>query len=309
MISDYVKREQECEQAFHEQGRFWHLYTSGKEMEMIFKSDDDFKYGITSSAMSLHDVNIEGKGLKLYAFALMSNHVHNLLCGSEEDCRQYFSLWKGRLQRYFAETADLTKFKCEMQPIDDVQAFRFELAYINRNGYVNNLRELPFSYEWSSGRYHFNPAAKEITARKVSGISCRDKKKLFRTRLTDSYDSMMLYKDYISPLCFCEIEAGECLFNTPHQYFKCLTKAVEEYSSIARKLGENVFLNDGEMFNVAYRMAKEVYKADDPKLLGANDKIEMAKIMRKKYNASNSQIFRILKLDKYIIESLFSKPL
>ncbi len=275
---------------------------------MIFKSEEDFKYGITSSAMSLCDVNQSGGRLKLYAFAIMSNHVHNLVCGSKEDCLQYFRIWKGRLQRYFAGTIELSKFNCNIQSIDNLQSFRLELAYINRNGFVNNLQEIPFSYEWTSGRYHFNPVTKEISMKRVAEISCREKKKLFRTRVTELYDSMLLHKDYISPLSFCEIEEGENLYNTPHQYFKYLTKAVEEYSLIAKRLGDNIFLNDSEMFNVTYKIAKEIYHADDPKLLGAEEKIEVAKIMHNKYHASNSQISRILKLDRHLLEILFPKP-
>ncbi len=237
----------------------------------------------------------------------MSNHVHNLLCGSEEDCFSYFEKWKARLQRCFAGRMDLSKWKCNMKAVDSLKAFRYEVAYINRNGFVNNQSETPFSYEWSSGRYHFNPVVKEIPVMQVGNLSFREKREIFRARVTGQYDYLRVSKGYISPLCFCEVSKGESLYNTAHQYFNFISKGVEEFSLIAQSLGEHLFLNDTEMFNVAYRRAKELYKSE-PKLLAPEEKIEMAKFIHHKYNASNSQVQRILKMDKSIVEALFPKP-
>ena len=43
----------------------------------------------------------------------------------------------------------------------------------------------------------------------------------------------------------------------------------------------------------------------NPTLLGRNDKIEVAKLMKYDYNASNSQIMRLLKIDERILDELF----
>ncbi len=261
---------------------------------------------MTSCALALYDVNSSGGSLKLFAFALMSNHIHNLLCGSEEDCISYFEKWRARLKRCFAGRIDLSKWKCNMKAVDNLKSFRYEVAYINRNGFVNNQAETPFSYEWSSGRYHFNPVVKEILITQVSNLSFREKREVFRSRVTDQYDSLKVSKGYISPLCFCEISKGEGLYNTAHQYFNFISRGIEEYSLIARSLGEQLFLNDTEMFNVVYRRSKELYKSE-PKLLAPEEKIEMARFMHHKYHASNSQIQRILKMDISALEELFPK--
>ncbi len=307
MKSEFLYREMECEGSFLQKGQFWHLFTPGNCQEIIFKNDDDFKFGMTSSAMSLTDVVASGRPLKLYAFALMSNHVHNLLCGSEEDCNEYFNLWKSRLLRYFAGKVDLSKFNCQLIPVETLKSFRYEVAYINRNGFVHNKKEIPFSYEWSSGRYHFNPVTREIPLTGIKNLNCREKKTLFKSRMSNLYDSLMTSKGYISPLSFCEIEDGEDLYNSPHQYFNLLYKSVEEHSLIAKRIGDSIFLNDNEMLSIVYKRSKDLYKVDDPKLLKPDDKVEMAKFMHHEYNASNGQIQRMLKIDKYIVESLFPK--
>ncbi len=304
---NYVKRENSCQCYFLNEGLFWHLCTPGDVQEIIFRNEDDFKYGMTASALSLNDVNESGARIRLYAFALMSNHVHNLLCGSREACIEYFRLWKIRLQKYFMYSVDLNSFNCKLVPIENLKSFRYEVAYINRNGFVHNLREIPFSYEWSSGRYYFNPVTKEIPLKRIGEISCREKKALLKCRVTDAYDSLMISKGYVSPWSFCEIEKGEELFNTPHQYFKLLYKSVEEYAEIAGLIGESIYLNDDEMYAVVCKKTAEMFRADSPKLLSANDKIELAKVLHKDYNASNGQIQRMLKLEKTVVESLFPK--
>ncbi len=209
--------------------------------------------------------------------------------------------------RYFGVKIDLSGFRCELIPIEDLKSFRYEAAYINRNGFVNNLKEIPFSYEWSSGRYYFNPVTRELPITEVKNMNCREKKALFKSRSTDSYNSLSMGNGYISPLCFCEISDGENLYNTPHQYFNYLYKSVEEYSLIAQRIGDSIFLNDNEMFSVVYSKSRELYNVEEPKLLKAEDKIKMAKMMHNDYKASNSQIQRMLKLDRHVIDTLFPK--
>ncbi len=293
---------------FLNSGPFWHLCTPGELQEIIFKTTDDFGYGVVSSALALSEMRASGSSLKLYAFAIMSNHIHELLAGSREDCLEYFRKRRAKLIRYFAKTADLSKFICQLIEVKDLKSFRNEVAYVHRNGFVNNTSETPFSYEWSTGRYYFNPAAKEMAVTKVSNLSYRAKKNLLRSKGTNEYDNLSVVKGYVSPMSFCEIEEGEALFRNAHQYFHHISRASESYGLIAKNLGDKVFLNDEEMLSVVYKKTKEMFSEDSPKLLPAEAKLEMARLMHNEYNASNGQIQRILKIDKSIVNNLFPIP-
>ncbi len=129
-INDYVASEGFCENEFYNLGPFWHLCTPGELQEMLFKSEEDFKFGITSMAISLHEVNSSGRSVYLYAFAVMSNHVHELLSGSYDDCMEYFRIRKMKLKRYFPSDVDLTSFNCQLIQVETVNDFRHEVAYI-----------------------------------------------------------------------------------------------------------------------------------------------------------------------------------
>ncbi len=308
IINDYLRRESDCEMQFNYGGPFWHLFTPGEVQEIIFTDRDDFGFGITSMAMALKDAETAGLNVNLYSFALMTNHAHLLLAGPREDCIECFGLWKSRLKRYFSGRVNLEKFECSLTAVPDLRALRGEIAYIHRNGFVNNLKENPFSYEWSSGMYYFNPATKFLSSVKIADLKYRDRQQLLKARIVHDFDAHLAYRGYISPRSFCNIDKGESFFRDAHQYFYAISRNSESYSMIARTLGDRVFLNDEEMFGVVCRKAKELFNIDRPKLLNQSEKIEVARIMHKDYNASNGQITRMLKLEKAIVEELFPKP-
>ncbi len=305
IINDYVRRESDCEVFFLENGPFWHLCTPGEGQELIFKSHDDFRFGITSMAMALVEAGDAGCNVKLYAFALMSNHVHVMAAGTDEACMKFFRIWKSRLKRYFAGEVNLSLFECRLIPVKSLNSLRNEIAYIHRNGFVNNLRETPFSYEWTSGMYYFNPAVRRIPCIMVSDLSYRGRQKLFKSRVSYDFDGFAVADGYISPLSFCEITNGEFLFRDAHKYFHSISKKGESYGLIAKTLGDRTFLNDEEMFGVVCRKVKEVYKADSIKSLSQAERMEIARIMHHEYNASNGQIQRMLKLEKSIVSEMF----
>ncbi len=305
--NDAIKKIYECERRFESLKPFWHLFTDGTNQEIIFKQGEDFRFAITSIALALHEVNSSGLKVRIYAFTIMSNHVHELVSGSKEDCYEYFRIRRGKLMRYFGAKTSLTNFKCTLKPINDIKYLREIVAYIHRNAFVVDRSQTPYSYEWSSGRYYFNPAAKEIQLKAYSKLSFKDKRDIFRSRVDTMYNKFSIFNGYVSPLSFCEIEDGETLFHDAHKYFHMLSRDVESYSSIANELCDTVFLNDEELYLIVYKMAKEKYMANSPKYLTPDAKLQIAKEIHYQYNASNSQIQRILKLDRNIVATLFPK--
>ena len=70
-------------------------------------------------------------------------------------------------------------------------------------------------------------------------------------------------------------------------------------------MGDSVFYTDEEMYSAIYSHCAKKYDIKNLTLLGKNDKIEVAKLMKYDYNASNSQIMRLLKIDERILDELF----
>lgn len=104
---------------------------------------------------------------------------------------------------------------------------------------------------------------------------------------------------------FCRIDIGESMFRDARSYFNSLTRNAEAFSQIAQRLKDSVFLTDDEMYAAATMYAEKTYGNRQLTLLTSEQKIQMSKELHFKYNASNQQIRRLLKLDIGILNELF----
>ncbi len=307
-LNNSVQRRWDRDMYFENEGPFWHLCTNGTEQTDIFLKEDDFKTGVTAIGLSLIDARKAGLNVKLYAFALMGNHLHELVAGPEADCLEFFKCQKRRLARFVCDRVSLAKFNCKLVSVPDLNALENEICYIHRNGYLVHSDEVPYSYEWSTGMYYFNRHMKKIPVVKFADLKYRVKREITKSAVSDKYDDLLWSDGYISPLSFCEIENGERLFRNAHRYFYKLSRNYESYGLIAKALGEEVFLSDEDMYSVICSRAKSMFNLDRLRELSPNQKLELARLVHKEYNASNSQIKRILNLPDCVLRELFPKP-
>ncbi len=295
----------ECE--LKERKGFWHLCTNGEIQADIFLSDDDFKSGMNVVALSLLDIRESGCEVTLYAFALMNNHLHELVYGSYNDCFEYFRCQKNRISRLFSTRVSFINFKCELIAVEDQNSLQNEICYIHRNGYLVNSGMVPYSYRWSTAPYYFNEILKVSPLKGFRELTFRQKRLLTHSVVSDRYDELKLADGYISPLSFCAIVQGESLFRNAHQYFHKLSRSYEAYSLIAKRLGEIVFLTDEDLYSVLCNKCKTIYNIESPRLLNPRQRLEMAKLLRKDFNSTNAQLKRMLNLSTYILQELFPK--
>ena len=296
-----ASKEDRIEYLFHSKGPFWHLCTPGTSQEIIFHSDEDFNYGITSAAMSVDST------VRIIASAVMSNHIHDILSGEETACFEYFERRKIFLRRYSQVTGrkvDFSSFECSVIPIESLSALRAEIAYVNRNGYLVNPQCTPYSYKWSSGMYYFNPEAC-TGGRPFSELTYRERRLITHSRLVDLPSNYLVKDGTIRMSSFVCIKEGEGYYRDAHQYFNFLSRNREAYGEVAKRLGDEVFLTDNELFDALCGRCRRQFGESKPSALSPNDKITAAVMMKNEYHASNGQIRRMLKLSDQAIKELF----
>lgn len=152
---------------------------------------------------------------------------------------------------------------------------------------------------------YFNPYAFATDARPIGSLTRDEKLKLCHSRIPDLPANYLVKDGMILPQSFCTIKYGESLYRDAHQYFSIISKNYEAYSEIAKRLGDDVFLNDDEMFAVVSMLTKKRFGDVRVTLLPNNSKIELAKTLKSDYNASEGQIRRILRMDRGIVSELF----
>lgn len=300
--------EQDCEYRFMTGKPFWHLFTDGNKVDIIFSSVEDLKTGMNLLAVCC----LRLPEVESFTFELMNNHLHIILSGDMDKCKELFEAFKSMLKRYFSRNGrivDLKGFNCEMIQITSLQSLRNEIIYANRNGFVARPDCTPFSYPWGAGAWFFNPLLNLIPAKDYDKLTVKEKRAICHSNdiAIPSHD-VKVYDGVILPISFCHIEKAEALFRNAHHYFQLLTRKFEAYSEIANRLHEKVFISDEEMYSAVCSLCMKFHNVRTPNQLGSRERIEMARKMRQDYNASNRQIKNILKLDSSIVDTLFPLP-
>ena len=153
----FLGKESRCktlfDRALHHFGVFYHLHTPEKH-PVIFRNPQDYRMAMTIIATCAFDC----PGIRIITFELMSNHVHFVVCGSEDEVMAFFELFKKRLKRYFGslrKAVDLSGFIGKTVGIPTLEALRNQIGYTNRNNYVINPAYTPFSYPYGAGNCYF----------------------------------------------------------------------------------------------------------------------------------------------------------
>ena len=295
-----------AEAIFSNYAPFWHLWTP-ENHEVIFSDEETFHAGMNIFAIAA----ICSPDVKIITFELMSNHLHVTLSGTEEAARAFFLMFREFLARYLRRQGrpiDLQSFECSLRGLTTLDDLRNVIAYNNRNGFLVNPDETPFSYPWGANSYYFNRHAAERFRESGKVMTKRERLLYVGSRQTRRIDPEMILLDGdICPLSYCDISLWEHLFRSAHQYLYRITKNVEAQKAIADEIGETVFYSDDELFSAICQISKGQYGIPLPSQLPANAKIDVAKIMKSGYHANNKQIRRMLKLDAGEVNQLFPR--
>ena len=293
----------DAEKRFNEAGGMFHLSTKPIEDEVVFASESDY---ITVN--NLIALAISTSKCILLAFAIMSNHLHFILEGSESDCLLFFEDLKYRLQRVFARLGRggiIPRMKPGLVPINDLKQFRDELAYVIRNPFVVRFDVNPFNYRWCSGFLYFNPllSIEGVPASKLKG---RELRSFVHTREETTVPDNVLVKDGVAnPASFVDYIRAESFFDHARQFVMWILKNVEGQVETASRHGELPHLNDDEMLRLSLAICKKQFKVAGPKMLPEDDKRLLAVKLKNDYSASNGQIARCANLSPQVVNTLF----
>ena len=302
----FAEKERICEMEFARGGRFWHLFTDGSSMEDIFLNDEEMKIGMVALALG----RCAYPEIEIITFELMSNHIHLILRGDQGVCFKLFGYFRRKLARIFGRQKrciDWRRFKADILEIPDLKALRNEIIYVNRNAFVADPRFTPFSYPWGGGWAYFSPVINMLPAISLGKIGFEQARRITHSRNFEEFKSLKFLGDTVFIPSFCNIALGERMFPDARSYFMALTRNSEGMSLIAARLKDSIFLTDEELYTVAVRYGKEEFECRSLVFLTPEQRIKMAKELHFKYNASNKQLRRILKLDSGLLSEIFAQ--
>lgn len=302
--SSFSDKEFLCQQTFDSHGPYWHIATPGASTEILFTCPDDYRFGITLLAESLHHC-----GVKSYSFSLMSNHLHNVAEASgPQCCLDFLEHFKARYKRYASRVGrhpDLNGFVSDPLPIESLQSLRNNIVYTDRNAYVINSAQTPYSHPWGSGFLYFGYSPAAISSQPFYSLPILERRSLTHSREAAYPESFTVRNGFVAPESFVDWKTGRSFFRDAHQYFNLLIKNRESYAEFAGLFGDKIVLADEEMYPAAVSLAQKDYHVTRLSDLLESQKQELAKKMHFDYHANNAQIYRILKLNKAWLQEVF----
>ena len=251
---------------------------------------------------------LDNPDIGILTFELMSNHFHFVVCGAENNVLSFFGMLRRRLSRQCKLSerfVDLTNLRPNIIPIDNLDSLRNQIIYTNRNNFLVDDSQTPFSYAYGANSFYFNPSAKKDKDRTYGELNYRGKRAMTGTHNIDYPSETMIIHNYFSPVSYCLIQQGETMFRDARHYFNKLSKDVESMKGTARLNGDTVFYTDDELMAVIRSISKKAYGCINPTLLPYEDKLVIAKTIHYDYHASNSKISRMLRIPESTVDTIF----
>lgn len=268
---------------------------------VLFRTEDDYKAAMSILAISARMF----PEVTIYAFQIMSNHLHLVIGGDRAKILELHATFVERLRMYFDGKVDLSAFLLKLFDIQDLAYLRNAIVYVNRNAFVVNNDVTPFSYPWGSSRYFFQPLSSRYDELAGKAIGLENIRSLMHSRKFDHLKKLRVVDGAVSPLEFCDFTTAEMVFRDAKQYFYAISRNVETYSEIAKSIGEEIYYNDTDLYNVAVKMSKEQYGSFELRTLSADAKLGIAKRLHFDYNAGDKQLQRLLNIDAALLKALF----
>jgi REP element-mobilizing transposase RayT len=245
---------------------------------------------------------------KILAFAVMSNHLHFILEGPERECLKFFFSLKERLTNYFRRNgrAGLTD---SMDPgcteITSLKQLRDEIAYVIRNPYVARNDINPFACQCTSGYLYFNPMLKKegVPADTLKGRALRDFTHTHKG--IESGNRIYVLDGVAQAWSFVDYERTMSFFDNAQQFMTYTLKSVEAQVEVALRYNEKVSLNDQELFSVAIKLAREMFNCNKLSELKVKEKMELAMMLKNKYQTPNAQLARTIGLPQREVNAMF----
>ena len=194
------------------------LTTEHLENLLWFREGEDFKVAMNYVAIQA----AETPDVAVFAFILMSNHVHFLLKGHRERTTDFVQGFKHRYSLYYSRKYGIKEFlrknglDVKLIPYED-EAPEKAVAYIQMNSVAANICAHPSQYSWGTGNTFFNPAP--TGGKRLSSLSGRARKRMLHSEADHRLppDWQICESGYIPPGYYVDVTAVEALFRSPRR--------------------------------------------------------------------------------------------
>lgn len=273
----------------------YHIFSKGLENRLLFRDEEDYKYGMNSIPLVLQKIDCQ-----ILAFCLMSNHVHFVLSGSLADATTFINGYKHRLslelRRKYGEPEPLKGLSVAVKEIDSIDYLKTVIAYVIRNPLCAGLREMPYSYAWCSGKYYFCKVRHGKTE-KIRDLSENKIRKLLRTKIEPSPMLMNCLVDedgVVLPESYLNIARVEEIYRTCNCFLYFISRREDE--KVEREMAQGIVDTESDISvrKSVREICMQLFRTADFNQLSYENKRFLADTARVRLGASSIQLARIM---------------
>lgn len=262
---------------------------------MIFKSDTDYIYGMNSIP-----VCAAGNQVTILAFCLMSNHVHFIVHGEEDNCRKFITQYKKRL----TALTNLSSTNICIKHIDDDDYLMKAIGYVLRNPVSAGIRLMPYHYDWSSASLYFKKPDSGRLGKKIGTLSYRSKRELLHSQTTLLDEYILTEKGLILPECYVDFEYVENLFRSPARLMYAMSRNENMEMELSGDILHKTKYSDEELSGTIKELCEEIFQKSSADLLSIENRYRLAKILHKRYRLSRKQLARLTMTEPSLLKTM-----
>ena len=281
--------------------KYWHAYTRGLEKGLIFRSREDFVYGMNGVPVCALMC-----GVDVLSFTLMTNHVHFVVTGREDSCLGFMRAYRRRLSKL----ADMGGSNAVgIKEIPDKEAFMRTVAYVLRNSLSSEPEVLPLFYEWGSGSCYFRKDSLLLPTeyRRVADFGYREIRKMLHSNLALPDDYRLTPEGTICPANYVNRKKVEEIFGSPARLMLYLSRNMKMEMSLSEGVLGTVPYADGELLGSVREICLLEFGTSDAGTLGVEQRCRLAEYLRKQFGCSIKQMARLSGLSTELLKKIYGR--
>ncbi len=247
-------------------------------------------------------------GVRILAYCHMQTHFHFVL-GADEPAglRNFLFSFKRPysmfLRKKYGEAQTFRRQTDYITEINDLTYLRRCIAYVLRNPLKAGIVETVTGYKWSSLSCYFLGDDMPPGCFPITSLSSKRRKRAFKTHVNLKDSGYYINKDWmIVPKSFVDFKTVEAIYLNKSSYYMSYIGYVDddklEYD-LVKKLSHRY--SDNEMREIANNLSINKFGKRCEQLL-PEGKLELARSIFRRYRTSTTQLSRVLKISKTLLE-------
>ncbi len=288
-----------------------HIYSDGTNVSSLFRSREDFIYGMNAMAITAYSC-----GISILTMQLMETHFHLIARGKLQDCSALAGKIAVKMQAYLTKTGRRFAVKGQLKvcsdPISAETELKSKFIYVYRNAISAGFQIVPWRYEWGAGDIYFVDHGRMAhEGKRIDEFPVLARRSMFHTGFDLPKEWRCNGEGMLLPHSYMDWSAVEALFKNPRVFiaFMAQKKDIEaaidyECSSVAtfRKLSETELRHEAKALCVKMWGLTALTKASLEQRMAVAQKLWGD---RRTY--SLSVLSRVTMVDKEALEAIFGK--